>query len=142
MLEVRESNVGPFLFRFLTAAGAQQLALDVVDLPSFTTFDELQMVLPRRGVGAQQFGFAPITVGFESFQALLDQSVQLGDRARKSGLQVLNFLVDLAVESGDVQVEFPCELIGAVGASLNGAFEAVQKFKRFLQTQMATHNRS
>ena len=34
------------------------------------------------------------------------------------------------------------ELIGAVGASPNGAFEAVQKFKRFLQTQMATHNRS
>ena len=142
ILEVRESNVGPFLFRFLIAAGVQQLALDVVDLPSFTTLDHLQMVVPGRGLGAMQLGFAPIIVGFESFLAGLQQSIQPGDRAGKSGFQVLNFLADLAVESGGVQVQFPRELIGAVGASPNGAFEAVQKFKRFLQTQMATHNRS
>src|SRR5216117_3956029 len=62
ILKVRESNVGPFLFRFLIAAGVQQLALDFVDLPSFTTFDDLEMVLAGRGVGAQQCGFAPIII--------------------------------------------------------------------------------
>ena len=92
-------------------------------------------MLPGRDVGAQQLGFAPIIVRFKSLLAGLQQRVQLGDRAGKPGLQVLNFLVDLAVEPGGVQVQFPRELIGAVGTRPNGAFKAVQKFKRFLHSK-------
>src|SRR5439155_25672171 len=141
-LSIHHSNIYTLLFRILMSAGVEQLTLDLVDLPSFTTFDHLQTMLPSRGVGAQQTGFAPIMAGFESLLARLQQGVELADRAGKSGLQLPDFLVDLAVDSGGLQIEFPRELVGAVGASPNGAFEAVQKFERFLQTKIATHNRS
>ena len=120
----------------------EQFALDFVDLPSFTTLDHLQTVFPGRAVGAQQSGFAPVMAGCEPFLARLQEGVQLGDRAAQPGFQVFDFLVDLAVEPRGVQIEFPREFIGAIGASPNGAFEAVQKFQSFPQTQMTTHNRS
>ena len=80
--------------------------------------------------------------GFESFLPGLQMGVQLGDRAGEPEFQVLDLLFDLAVASGGGQAQFPSELIRAIGASPNGAFEAVQKFKRVLQTQMATHSHS
>jgi hypothetical protein len=141
-LKVRKRNVDPFLFRCLIAAGVEQLALDFIDLPSFTTVDDLEVVLSGRGVGARQSGFAPFMAGFESFLAGVQHAIQLGEGAGKLCVQILDVLVDLAVEPGGVQVEFPSELIGAVGTCPNGAFEMFQKLERFLQTQMATHNRS
>jgi hypothetical protein len=120
----------------------KQLALDFVDLPPFASFDEFHLVVPGRGMCAAQPGLAPIAVGFEPFPACLQPCVQLGDRAGKPGLKLLDFPVDLAVDSRGVQGELPSELIRALCARLHGAFEAVEKFERFLETQVATHNRS
>src|SRR5438046_986213 len=65
-LKAREVPGGPFRLGFLMAAGLQQLALDFVDLPSFVTFDALEVLFPGGGLGAEHSGFALAVAGFKS----------------------------------------------------------------------------